>query len=143
MANRCVDQLACVATSDCGAGSSCVNGRCSTLAAASTCSYPTVEFDFNKSSLTSAAREGLERVADCLQLGGTIVIEGHCDERGTEEYNLALGDRRARAVKRFLSSLGVPSSKLRVVSKGEAEPIDPRSTEEAWSKNRRAQFVTE
>ena len=144
MSNRCVDALACVAASDCAGGMSCVSGRCTDATAnvADQCKYPVVRFAFNKSNLTADVRQGLEAVADCMQLGGTIVIEGHCDERGTEEYNLALGDRRARAVKTYLGSLGVPSSKLRVVSKGEAEPIDPRSTESAWAKNRRAEFVS-
>lgn len=143
MGNRCVDELACASTSDCGAGLSCVNGRCSqTQISRGLCDFPTVQFAFDKATLTLEVRQGLEQVADCLQLGGTIVIEGHCDERGTEEYNLALGDRRARAVKSYLSSLGVPSSKLRVVSKGETEPLDNRSTESAWAKNRRAEFIT-
>jgi peptidoglycan-associated lipoprotein len=71
----------------------------------------------------------------------TITIEGHCDERGTAEYNLALGERRAVAVKTYLVSLGIPPDRLRTVSYGKEFPFDPAHTEDAWSKNRRAHFV--
>jgi len=71
----------------------------------------------------------------------TITIEGHCDERGTAEYNLALGERRAVAVKTYLVSLGIPPDRLRTVSYGKEFPFDPAHSEEAWSKNRRAHFV--
>jgi peptidoglycan-associated lipoprotein len=71
----------------------------------------------------------------------TITIEGHCDERGTAEYNLGLGERRAVAVKTYLVSLGVPPDRLRTVSYGKEFPFDPAHTDEAWAKNRRAHFV--
>ena len=70
-----------------------------------------------------------------------LVIEGHCDERGTNEYNMALGDRRARSARDFLVNLGVDASRISTVSYGEEKPADPGKTEEAWAKNRRAQFV--
>ncbi|HEY3885736.1 MAG TPA: peptidoglycan-associated lipoprotein Pal [Vicinamibacterales bacterium] len=70
-----------------------------------------------------------------------ITIEGHCDERGTPEYNLALGERRAMAAKTYLVSLGIPADRLRTVSYGKEFPFDPGHDEAAWSKNRRAQFV--
>lgn len=143
--NRCVDPLACATTSDCEAGMSCISGRCSEPISASRsmgCDYPTVRFPFNEATLSSDAKEGLQAVADCLKSrSGTIVIEGHCDERGTEEYNLALGDRRARAVKQYLNRLGVSNGSLDVVSKGETEPLDPGHNESAWEKNRRAEFI--
>lgn len=145
MDNRCVDQMACNGITDCGAGMQCVEGRCAeatSSAMTARCDYPTVQFPFNESTLSSSVRDGLQTVIDCLKSkGGTIIIEGHCDERGTEEFNLALGDRRARAVQSYLERLGVPSSKLRVVSKGEAEPLVNRSTESAWQENRRAEFI--
>jgi peptidoglycan-associated lipoprotein len=70
-----------------------------------------------------------------------ILIEGHCDERGTAEYNLALGERRAAAVMTYLVSLGVSPSRLRSVSYGKEFPFDPGHDDNAWAKNRRAQFV--
>jgi peptidoglycan-associated lipoprotein len=70
------------------------------------------------------------------------LIEGHCDERGTPEYNLALGERRAVAVRNYLVSLGIPKGVLSTVSFGEERPLDPGHSEEAWAKNRRAHFVT-
>ena len=145
MNNRCVDELSCNATSDCNPGMTCKSGRCteaSSMVSMDRCAYPTVRFDFNEANLSSGARNGLGEVVECLkQKGGTIIIEGHCDERGTEEYNLALGDRRARAVKRYLENLGVSGSKLRVVSKGEADPVNTASNEDAWAENRRAEFI--
>ena len=71
----------------------------------------------------------------------TVTIEGHCDERGTNEYNLALGDRRAYSAKAFLTDLGIDDARLSIISYGEEQPIDSRSTEDAWAKNRRAHFV--
>lgn len=142
--NRCIDPLACDGDRDCEPGFTCYNGRCTDPASISTerCEYPTVRFPFNEATLSADVRSGLQDVVDCLQQkGGTIVIEGHADERGTEEYNLALGDRRAQAVKDYLTRLGVSASKLRVVSKGETEPLDPRHNEAAWTKNRRAEFL--
>jgi peptidoglycan-associated lipoprotein len=70
-----------------------------------------------------------------------LTIEGHCDERGTAEYNLALGERRAVAVKTYLVSLGIPQDRLRTVSYGKEFPFDPGHDEAAWSNNRRAHFV--
>jgi peptidoglycan-associated lipoprotein len=70
-----------------------------------------------------------------------ILIEGHCDERGTDEYNLALGEKRALAARDFLVNFGIAKSRISVVSYGEERPVDPRSNEEAWSKNRRDEFV--
>jgi peptidoglycan-associated lipoprotein len=70
-----------------------------------------------------------------------MLIEGHCDERGTAEYNMALGERRATAVMTYLVSLGVPKSALSTVSFGKEKPLDPGHNEEAWAKNRRAHFV--
>ena len=70
-----------------------------------------------------------------------VTIEGHCDERGTAEYNLALGERRALAAKNYLVSLGIPADKVRTVSYGKEFPFDPGHDDAAWSKNRRAHFV--
>jgi peptidoglycan-associated lipoprotein len=70
-----------------------------------------------------------------------VTIEGHCDERGSAEYNLALGDKRAAAIRNYLLSLGIPPARVRTVSYGKEYPFDPGHTEEAWAKNRRGQFV--
>ncbi len=73
--------------------------------------------------------------------GVDIRIEGHCDERGSDEYNLALGERRAQAAMNYLATLGVPASRMSTISYGEEKPLDPGHNEEAWAKNRRAEFV--
>lgn len=70
-----------------------------------------------------------------------VIIEGHCDERGTNEYNLGLGDRRANSAKEYLISLGIPSNKIETISYGEEKPICTEQTEDCWAKNRRAHFV--
>jgi peptidoglycan-associated lipoprotein len=142
--NRCVDQLSCNDNSDCKGGMSCISGRCAQPMAASSgrCEYGRVNFGFNESNLTEAAKSQLNSIAECLKSReGTVTIEGHADERGTEEYNLALGDSRANAVRKYLERLGVPSARLKVVSKGENEPLVNASNEEAWSQNRRAEFI--
>lgn len=74
---------------------------------------------------------------------GVVIIEGNCDERGTVEYNLALGERRAEAAKKYLVALGVDQSKLKTISYGKSKPVDPGHNEEAWAKNRRDHFVVQ
>jgi len=106
-----------------------------------------VYFDFNKSDIRPDQRPTLQANADKLKAnplsGFKVLIEGHCDERNTNEYNLALGDRRANAVKQYLMTLGVPAARLRTISYGEERPADPGHNEEAWAKNRRSEFVLE
>ena len=102
----------------------------------------TVYFAFDNSSLTTEAREILLRQARWLKENGdaTVIIEGHCDNRGTEEYNLALGSRRAQSVKDFLVNAGVEPSRIVTISYGEERPAVQGDNEEAWAKNRRAEF---
>ncbi|HSF30852.1 MAG TPA: peptidoglycan-associated lipoprotein Pal [Candidatus Tectomicrobia bacterium] len=102
----------------------------------------TVYFDFDEATLTDQAKDVLVRNADWLRANGTVrvQVEGNADERGTNEYNLALGERRAAAVKSYLSSLGIDGSRLVVISYGEERPADPNDGEEAWAKNRRVDF---
>lgn len=102
-----------------------------------------VYFEYDSFSLNSASREGLKAAAQWLKANTAqkVQIEGHCDERGTTEYNLALGERRASAVKDYLVSQGVSSSQLSTISYGEERPAVMGSDESAWEKNRRAEFV--
>jgi peptidoglycan-associated lipoprotein len=101
-----------------------------------------VYFDFDKSSLRPDATEQLNKNADDMKKHTEFIyqIAGHCDERGTQEYNLALGERRALAVRDYLISVGVPAARLVTISYGEEKPADPGHDEAAWAKNRRAEF---
>lgn len=102
-----------------------------------------IHFDFDKYDLKADAIRTLGNNATAIKEHNqyNVRVEGHCDERGTVEYNLALGEKRARAARDYLVSLGVNSSRLRVVSYGKERPADPRHNESAWAMNRRAEFV--
>jgi peptidoglycan-associated lipoprotein len=105
-----------------------------------------IHFEFDKSQLLPDAQEILKRKAAWLMAHpevSAVTIEGHCDERGSNEYNIALGDRRAQSAKAFLVNLGVKSDRLSTVSYGEERPLDPGHNEAAWAKNRRAHFTFE
>jgi peptidoglycan-associated lipoprotein len=97
-----------------------------------------VYFEFDRSDITPEAQQILQRQAEWLQHypNVTVTIEGHCDERGTREYNLALGERRAAAVKNVLVAAGIPASRVSTTSYGKERPIVPGSNEEAWAQNR-------
>jgi len=100
-------------------------------------------FEFDKATLTPEARETLTKTGAWLRVNADVVItiEGHCDERGTNGYNLALGDRRAESVKTFLTDLGVDRSRLATVSYGEERPFVRGHGEAVWAQNRRAHFL--
>jgi len=100
-------------------------------------------FDYDKYELRDDARSALATDAEWLKKFGTIqiLIEGHCDDRGTNEYNLALGERRANAAKDYLVSLGVDGGRVKTVSYGEERPFCHEETEACWSKNRRGHLV--
>ena len=102
-----------------------------------------IYFDYDKSSIRPDAREILKANAEIFNKNGnaTIVVEGHCDERGTAEYNMALGERRAQETKQYLVNLGINASRIETISYGEERPLDNRSIDEAWAQNRRAQFL--
>jgi peptidoglycan-associated lipoprotein len=104
-----------------------------------------IYFEFDKSTLTPEARSTLIEVAAWLSDNSDtkLVIEGYCDERGTPEYNLALGDRRAESAKAFLADLGISIPRLTTISYGEERPVDSGHNEQAWAKNRRAHFVVD
>jgi peptidoglycan-associated lipoprotein len=103
----------------------------------------TIHFPYDQSILDEDNKQKLSSNGDWVKGHANVVmqIEGHCDNRGSVEYNLALGERRAKAVKAYLVSMGVPADKLRVVSYGKEKPVAQGDTEEAYAKNRRANFV--
>jgi peptidoglycan-associated lipoprotein len=103
-----------------------------------------VYFDFDSYVLSAAARDTLDKNAAYLLKKNPAVkvqIEGHCDERGSDEYNLALGEKRAKAALNYLVTLGVPASRISFISYGKEKPADPGHDEAAWTKNRRDEFV--
>ncbi|NTW51814.1 MAG: peptidoglycan-associated lipoprotein Pal [Chlorobiaceae bacterium] len=103
-----------------------------------------VFYDFDSSALSPEAQDQLKQNAVWFQRNSVpaVIVEGHCDERGTDEYNIALGERRAVAAKEYLVNLGVGNGRITAVSFGEERPFDPGHNEEAWAKNRRAHFLT-
>jgi peptidoglycan-associated lipoprotein len=100
-------------------------------------------FGFDEATLSADAQTALTTSANWLKKNPqySLLVEGHCDERGTEQYNLALGDRRANAAKEYMVTLGVDAGRVRTVSYGEERPFDPGHDEAAWAKNRRAHLV--
>ena len=135
-------------------GSASATARITVATAAPPTSEPTLDelftrevrdayFDFNKADIRSDARDALGKTADFLRNYPQIrvTIEGHCDERGSTEYNLALGDRRASAVKQYLISLGISADRLNTVSFGKEKPFCMQSTEDCYQQNRRGHFV--
>ena len=154
--NRCVP-AGCVADQECGPGMACVDGACEAVDATKvsaqcrpmnpesgdTVALGAVQFDFDKYDIRIDARDILNQNAGCLQEAGQIeiIIEGHCDERGTQEYNLALGEKRASAVRAYLRNMGVDPNRVRTRSKGENEPVCSASTEACYERNRRVEFI--
>ncbi len=104
--------------------------------------FATVYFDFDKFNLRTDARTALDRNYELLQefLSAIIKIEGHCDERGTIEYNLSLGEKRAKAAQDYLIGLGIAPNRISIISYGKERPVDPDHNEAAWAKNRRCEF---
>ena len=102
-----------------------------------------VLFDLDKSEIRDDAKPRLQKDADWLKkwTSTQVSVEGHCDSRGSAEYNLALGSRRATAVKEYLTNLGVPAGRLTVVSKGKEQPVCSEAAESCWQQNRRGHFV--
>ncbi|HOK06702.1 MAG TPA: peptidoglycan-associated lipoprotein Pal, partial [Syntrophales bacterium] len=111
--------------------------------AAEKAEFRDINFDFDKATLRADARAILKEHAAWLKrnTAARLLIEGHCDERGTSEYNLALGERRAAAAMKYLVELGVAKDRIKTVSYGKERPLDPGHNEEAWAKNRRCHFV--
>ena len=103
----------------------------------------TVHFDYDRHAVKSSETSKVEAVASYLKgnPGVGVLVEGHCDQRGTEQYNLSLGERRALALREYLANLGIEGDRVVTISYGEDRPADPGNDEAAWSKNRRGEFV--
>ncbi len=110
---------------------------------ASNLDWPPIFFEFDQDELSETAKRELADHAEVLKSNATlaVLLEGHCDTRGTEDYNLALGERRAQAVRRYLVQLGVPEDRLRTMSYGEMRPLENSESESAWARNRRVSFT--
>jgi len=118
-------------------------GETTTAASQSLESLESIYFDFDSYILTSISREVLTRNAAAMKKNSSISVQvaGHCDERGSDEYNLALGEKRAKAAMNYMSTLGVPASRLSIISYGKEKPADPGHDDAAWTKNRRDEFT--
>ena len=131
----------CSSDLDCGAKQLCIRSHCVDITAdLAECTHVRVHFPLNSSDLDQSELTGLQRSARCLKADTAlhVTIEGNADERGTEEYNLALGDKRATTVKRYLEALGVSDAQLATVSYGKEQPECSDHDEACWAKNRRA-----
>ena len=136
----------CTRDVDCPSGQLCIDGRCGDIASnLNACTSVRVHFAFNQSDIDSADRDGLERAARCLKAARDlhISIAGNADERGTEEYNMALGDRRAHAVSDYLRSLGASDAQVQTVSYGKERPLCSEHDEACWQQNRRADLMAQ
>ncbi len=105
--------------------------------------FEDIYFNYDEYEISAASKAVLEKISTWMltNRASKISIEGHCDERGTNEYNLALGDRRAKAVRDVLMALGVPSGRIEMISFGEEKPVCSEKTDACYAKNRRAHFV--
>ena len=139
--NRCQADArkACNSTGECGSGEECLAGYCSR--SSGSCSMEPIRFEFNRYNLGPDAEKQLGEVADCLKKDKKKVsLQGHADDRGTEEFNMQLSNRRAAAVKRYLQDLGVNGPSMDTVGYGESRPIASGSDEAAWAQNRRVEI---
>jgi peptidoglycan-associated lipoprotein len=135
--------MRCSTDLDCGERQLCIRNQCVDISAGlAECSEVRVHFPFNSSEMEPADRAHLERSARCLKADHAlhVTVEGNADERGTEEYNLALGDRRATAVAQYLESLGASQAQLKTISYGKENPLCAEHDEACWAKNRRAEL---
>jgi len=165
--HRCAPKPECAKAADCGPGKGCEAGKCvahecetdsacgksghctdfhcvtsaDAPAPAPSCDWSAVHFGFNEANLPPQSLGQLRELADCLKKAqGHVRLEGHADERGTEEYNLQLSNRRAASVRKYLHDLGVPAAGLSTVGYGKNRPVAEGHDEQAWAANRRVEF---
>ncbi|MET0402930.1 MAG: OmpA family protein [Cystobacter sp.] len=133
----------CNSSTDCGDGQECQQNKCVAAASKSECNWEPLRFGFNEATLPSDAQSRLSELAQCIKDAGSgrIELAGHADERGTEEYNLQLSQKRAASVRKYLVDLGVPANRLKTVGYGENKPVEQGASEDAWAANRRVEFV--
>ncbi len=141
--NQCVASV-CVTDADCPSGQNCRDGLCiaAEVQSGDFCDAPPpVYFDYDESALRADSRDTLRKHAECVEkVKKRLLVEGHCDERGTEEYNLALGERRAKSTRDYLEQLGVRRAVMKTISYGESKPAKFGSTESVFQLNRRCEF---
>lgn len=140
---RCVlPPGSCNDSADCAGGQECQQNKCVAAATQSECNWEPLRFGFNEATLSSEAQSRLSDLAQCIKGAGSgrIELAGHADERGTEEYNLQLSQKRAASVKKYLVDLGIQANQLKTVGYGENRPLEQGSSEEAWAANRRVEF---
>ncbi len=131
----------CTSDIQCGAKQLCIRSHCVDITPdLAECSTVRIHFDFNATGVHEQEKPSLDRMARCLKadLALHVTIEGNADERGTQDYNLSLGDKRATEIARYLEALGVSPAQLKTVSFGKENPLCTEHDEECWSKNRRA-----
>jgi peptidoglycan-associated lipoprotein len=131
----------CATDVDCGSRQLCLGGRCVDITPdLAECSLLRVHFELDQALIPADERPKLDRISRCLKADQVlhVTIEGNADERGTDEYNMALGDKRATAVAGYLESLGVSQAQLRTISYGKEKPLCTEHDEECWKQNRRA-----
>lgn len=141
---KCVveNKVECRADDDCPSGQGCTAGKCVASAApAASCSFEPIRFDFNDYNLSGPGQTTLGQYADCIKKGSLrFTLEGHADERGTDEFNMVLSQKRAASVRKYLVDLGVSGGALDTVGYGENKPAMSGSNESAWAANRRVEF---
>ncbi len=130
----------CSTDGDCGAGLRCAGGTC--VNASGECELIDVNFGYDEHTLSADAQSSIEANASCLKEKGatSVVVEGHCDERGTDAYNLELGNRRARSVRKYLKQIASKRMKIKTISYGKTRPTCESASESCWSRNRRGEF---
>ena len=135
----------CSTDNDCGPKQLCIRAQCVDISAdLAECNNVRVHFPLNSSEMDGSEKDGLERAARCLRADTKmhVTVEGNADERGTEEYNLALGDRRATVIAKYLRNLGASPEQMKTVSYGKENPLCSEHDEDCWAKNRRADLKT-